>query len=124
MWARGGVFSGKQRLHDVPGALRLEPHPGTDRGMAGGQALDLAACASEQDLNLAMLENIHIHKTGALIRAGVRMATLALPELSAETANHLDHYAKCLGLAFQIRDDILDVEGDTACDAISIGFVR
>ena len=84
------------------------------RGMAGGQALDLAASSSEQDLNLAMLENIHIHKTGALIRASVRMATLALPELDPESTSHLDRYAKCLGLAFQIRDDILDVEGETA----------
>jgi farnesyl diphosphate synthase len=84
------------------------------RGMAGGQSMDLAASASGRDLNLATLENIHIHKTGALIRACVRMATLAVPELSAETANRLDRYAKCLGLAFQIRDDILDVEGETA----------
>lgn len=83
------------------------------RGMAGGQALDLAACASRQDLDLAMLENIHIHKTGALIRAGVRMATLAHPALTPDSAGHLDRYAKCLGLAFQIRDDILDVEGET-----------
>jgi farnesyl diphosphate synthase len=84
------------------------------RGMAGGQALDLDASASSQDLDLARLENIHIHKTGALIRAGVRMATLARPELEPEAASHLDRYAKCLGLAFQIRDDILDVEGETA----------
>jgi farnesyl diphosphate synthase len=84
------------------------------RGMAGGQALDLAACASVRDLNLAMLENIHIHKTGALIRASVRMATLAHPQLDPNTAGRLDRYAKCLGLAFQIRDDILDVEGETA----------
>jgi farnesyl diphosphate synthase len=84
------------------------------RGMAGGQALDLAASNSRQDLNLAVLENIHIHKTGALIRAAVRMAALARPALSAETASQLDRYAKCLGLAFQIRDDILDVEGETA----------
>jgi len=83
------------------------------RGMVGGQALDLAASTSGEDLNLAMLENIHIHKTGALIRAGVRMAALAVPALSRETASRLDHFAKCLGLAFQIRDDILDVEGDT-----------
>jgi farnesyl diphosphate synthase len=82
------------------------------RGMAGGQALDLGA--SDEDLNLAMLENIHIHKTGALIRAGVSMATLADPNLDPELASHLDRYAKCLGLAFQIRDDILDVEGKTA----------
>jgi farnesyl diphosphate synthase len=84
------------------------------RGMAGGQALDLTAATSGQDLDLAMLEKIHIHKTGALIRAGVRMAVLASPDLDSETAYQLDHYAKCLGLAFQIRDDILDVEGETA----------
>lgn len=84
------------------------------RGMAGGQALDLAASSSNQDLDLARLENIHIHKTGALIRAGIRMATLAQLELEPESASRLDRYAKCLGLAFQIRDDILDVEGETA----------
>jgi len=82
------------------------------RGMAGGQALDLAAEGAEVDL--AMLENIHIHKTGALIRAAVRMATLAAPGLDRQVAEGLDRYAKCLGLAFQIRDDILDVEGDAA----------
>jgi farnesyl diphosphate synthase len=82
------------------------------RGMAGGQALDLTA--EGQELDLTMLENIHIHKTGALIRASVRVATLARPDLDAERADRLDRYAKCLGLAFQIRDDILDVEGETA----------
>lgn len=81
------------------------------RGMAGGQALDLEAEGSEIDL--AMLEHTHIHKTGALIRAGVRMATLADPDLDTDRCDRLDHYAKCLGLAFQVRDDILDVEGDT-----------
>jgi len=84
------------------------------RGMAGGQALDLAASSSNRDLDLARLENIHIHKTGALIRAGVRMAILARPELEPDSASRLDRYVKCLGLAFQIRDDILDVEGETA----------
>lgn len=84
------------------------------RGMAGGQALDLIAATSDRELDLVALENIHIHKTGALIRASVRMATLAHPELDPESTDHLDRYAKCLGLAFQIRDDILDVEGKTA----------
>ncbi len=83
------------------------------RGMAGGQALDLLATASGQEPDLVTLENIHIHKTGALIRASVRMAALAHPELDPEPAGHLDRYAKCIGLAFQIRDDILDVEGET-----------
>jgi len=84
------------------------------RGMAGGQALDLAIATSDRELDLVALENIHIHKTGTLIRASVRIATLAHPELDPESADHLDRYAKCLGLAFQIRDDILDVEGETA----------
>jgi len=84
------------------------------RGMAGGQALDLIATMADRELDLVALENIHIHKTGALIRASVRMATLAYPELDPESTDHLDRYAKCLGLAFQIRDDILDVEGETA----------
>ncbi|MGD8497678.1 MAG: polyprenyl synthetase family protein, partial [Chromatiales bacterium] len=57
---------------------------------------------------------IHIHKTGALIRAAVRMAVLAATGLDRDLGERLDRYAKCLGLAFQIRDDILDVEGETA----------
>ena len=81
------------------------------RGMAGGQAIDLEAVG--QELNLAELEILHIHKTGALIRAAVRMATLLSPDLSKAQVQALDRYAKCVGLAFQIRDDILDVEGDT-----------
>jgi len=84
------------------------------RGMAGGQALELNALTSGQELDLVALENIHIHKTGALIQASVRMATLARSELDPESTDHLDRYAKCLGLAFQIQDDILDVEGETA----------
>jgi farnesyl diphosphate synthase len=80
------------------------------RGMAGGQALDLAAVG--QELTLAELENLHIHKTGALIRASVRLAALACDDADTVSVRHLDHYAKCIGLAFQIRDDILDVEGD------------
>jgi len=82
------------------------------RGMAGGQALDLAA--EGKHLDRAILEHIHIHKTGALIRAAVRMAILADGPVDAELAERLDRYAKCIGLAFQIQDDILDVEGDSA----------
>jgi len=84
------------------------------RGMAGGQALDLVASTSGREVDIVMLENIHIHKTGALIRACVRMAILACPGLDPQRERRLDHYAKCLGLAFQIRDDILDVEGETS----------
>ncbi len=81
------------------------------RGMAGGQALDILA--EGQELNLSELENVHIHKTGALIRASVRLATLCQPHLDEALRSALDHYAKCIGLAFQIQDDILDVEGAT-----------
>lgn len=81
------------------------------RGMAGGQAIDLAAVG--KDMNLAELEDMHIHKTGALIRASVRLGALSQTGVNHEVLEKLDHYAKCIGLAFQIRDDILDVEGDT-----------
>jgi farnesyl diphosphate synthase len=81
------------------------------RGMAGGQALDLAS--EGRQLELLELENVHIHKTGALLRCCVQMATLLRPDLDPAVTRRLDRFAKCMGLAFQIRDDILDVEGDT-----------
>ncbi|MGH8502829.1 MAG: (2E,6E)-farnesyl diphosphate synthase [Gammaproteobacteria bacterium] len=82
------------------------------RGMAGGQAIDLASVGAR--LDIAQLEGMHIHKTGALIRASVMMAAAGCRDADALALNDLDHFAKCIGLAFQIRDDILDVEGDTA----------
>jgi farnesyl diphosphate synthase len=81
------------------------------QGMAGGQAIDLESVGSK--LTLPELENMHIHKTGALIRASVTMATLAIPDIDKEIMTKLDHYAKCIGLSFQVKDDILDVESDT-----------
>ena len=83
------------------------------RGMAGGQAIDLAA-VGRGDLSLAELENMHIHKTGALIRASVLLGALSQSAIDPVALERLDRYAKCIGLAFQIRDDILDVIGDTA----------
>ncbi len=85
------------------------------RGMAGGQAIDLAAVG--QALTLAELEDMHIHKTGALIRASVLLGALSQPTVEPAVLERLDHYAKCIGLAFQIRDDILDVIGD----AVTLG---
>ena len=82
------------------------------RGMAGGQAIDLAATG--QQLNIAELEDMHIHKTGALIRASVVLGALCGKSAAQADIEKLDHYAKCIGLAFQIRDDILDVEGEAA----------
>ena len=80
------------------------------RGMAGGQVIDLAATG--QQLNIAELEDMHIHKTGALIRASVVLGALCGTTTGQADIDRLDHYAKCIGLAFQIRDDILDVEGE------------
>jgi geranylgeranyl diphosphate synthase type II len=82
------------------------------RGMVGGQTIDLASTGRR--LDIAELEDMHIHKTGALIRSSVVLGALTVPELSPDTLDKLDHYGKCVGLAFQIRDDILDVEGETA----------
>ncbi|MGI9331975.1 MAG: (2E,6E)-farnesyl diphosphate synthase [Gammaproteobacteria bacterium] len=80
-------------------------------GMAGGQGIDLDSVG--QDLTLDQLERMHRKKTGALIRASVRLGALASPKLDFEKLRQLDSYAACVGLAFQIQDDILDVEGDT-----------
>jgi len=91
--------------------LALLAQAAGSRGMAGGQAIDLAAVGRE--LTLAELEDMHIHKTGALIRAGVLLGAHSRPDLPAARLQALDHYAKCIGLAFQIRDDILDVTADT-----------
>lgn len=81
------------------------------RGMVGGQAIDLASVG--KILNLAELQDMHIHKTGALIRASVMLAAYSKPNLDIELIKNLDHYAKCIGLNFQIKDDILDIEGNT-----------
>jgi geranylgeranyl diphosphate synthase, type II len=80
------------------------------QGMVLGQAIDLAAVA--KTIDLAQLENMHRHKTGALIRASVSMGATALGA-SAAQLNALETYAAAVGLAFQVQDDILDVIADT-----------
>jgi len=80
-------------------------------GMAGGQALDLSAVG--RTLSLDELEHMHACKTGALIRASVQLGAMAAGADSG-TLDALDHYARAVGLAFQVRDDILDVEGESA----------
>jgi len=81
-------------------------------GMCGGQALDLAAEGKSVDLD--QLEQIHRHKTGALIRSAVRLGALTAGDAGREALPLLDRYAEAIGLAFQVQDDILDVIGDTA----------
>jgi len=80
-------------------------------GMAGGQALDMDATGQTQ--SLAALQHMHALKTGALIRASVRLGAL-VAQTDPATQQQLDAFADALGLAFQIRDDLLDIEGDAA----------
>ena len=81
-------------------------------GMAGGQAIDLANVGKA--MNQAQLEQMHSLKTGALIRAAVVLGALACPDLDSDDVRTLDKYAAKLGLAFQVIDDVLDCEADTA----------
>ncbi len=82
------------------------------RGMAGGQAIDIAATGMA--LTLPELEFMHIHKTGALIRAAVKLGALCGNRQIPAIIPSLDQYAKQIGLAFQVVDDCLDAEASTA----------
>ena len=89
---------------------KLSLHSGS-RGMAGGQAIDLASVG--KSLDITELETMHIHKTGALIRNCIQLSALSSDTLSDPDMESLDRYAKKIGLSFQVQDDILDVIGDT-----------
>lgn len=82
------------------------------RGMAGGQAIDLQSVGKQIDLT--ELEFMHIHKTGALIRASVLLGASAGAQLEADARDRIEHYGNCIGLLFQVVDDILDVSASTA----------
>jgi len=82
------------------------------RGMAGGQAIDLASVGLS--LTQEELEFMHIHKTGALIRAAAMLGALAGNEYNEEKVHSVDLYSQSIGLAFQVVDDVLDAEADTA----------
>jgi geranylgeranyl pyrophosphate synthase len=100
-------FSNAQRLKLVS----LLSQGSGAAGMVAGQAIDLASVGKKVDL--AHLERMHGHKTGALIRMSVLMgAHCGWPDES--TLAHLTVYANAIGLAFQVQDDILDIESDTA----------
>lgn len=77
-------------------------------GMAGGQALDMQACADITDAST--LETIHRLKTGALFHAAIQMSALASDQCTSQQLKMLEQFATHFGLAFQIRDDILDIE--------------
>lgn len=81
------------------------------RGMTGGQSIDLSS--EGKSLSRAELEQMHALKTGALIHASVMSACCLAPDLPAEQRSSFDRFARTIGLAFQIKDDILDVEGET-----------
>ena len=81
-------------------------------GMAGGQAVDLDNVG--KSLSQTELEAMNRLKTGALIRAAVLLGALSCPDLDDAALEKLDRYAACLGLAFQVVDDVLDCSADTA----------
>ncbi len=82
------------------------------RGMAGGQAIDLASVGKQ--LSIPELEFMHIHKTGALIRASILLGAQCGATLNESQQERLNHFGKCVGLVFQVVDDVLDSEADTA----------
>lgn len=91
--------------------LHLLAYATGSRGMAGGQSIDLDSTGIT--LSQAQLETMHAYKTGALIHAAAMMGVYSAPVLDADKAQAVDQYAKAIGLAFQVVDDILDTEGDT-----------
>lgn len=103
-----GLFPDVQRQMR---ALHVLAQASGSRGMAGGQAIDLASVGSQ--LSREELEHMHLHKTGALIRAAVLLGALA-GNADEPTLEALDHYAKQIGLLFQVVDDVLDAVSDTA----------
>jgi farnesyl diphosphate synthase len=106
--AGDGVHDAAERL----GMIVILAAATGSQGMTGGQAVDLES--EGRQLASADLEALDRDKTGKLIRAAVLMPTCAVPSLPAASRDALDHFAECMGLAFQIKDDVLDVEGEQA----------
>ena len=91
--------------------VRLLANASGIMGMAGGQAVDLAATGTMMDE--ARMKSMHLLKTGALIKASVMLGYYVSQSSNLIIESALENYACCIGLAFQVQDDILDVEGDT-----------
>ncbi|MBV1777085.1 polyprenyl synthetase family protein [Burkholderiaceae bacterium DAT-1] len=100
------------RAEDHVRMLQVLANASGAAGMAGGQAIDLASVGLP--LTLPELEHMHILKTGALIRASVLLGSYCGTPLDTDARQRLDRFAKLVGLAFQVVDDILDVEADSA----------
>ena len=100
----------------VPAEQRLRmidilARAGGPGGMTGGQAIDLEA--EDMVLTLEQLQTMHSRKTGALIRASVELGALCSGQVDEQQFHKVSRYADCIGLAFQIHDDVLDIVGDT-----------
>ncbi|GAB3489072.1 (2E,6E)-farnesyl diphosphate synthase [Marinomonas epiphytica] len=80
-------------------------------GMVTGQMIDLSHVG--ENININTLEEMHQHKTGALIKASVRMGALSVAQPNTKELTALDRYANAIGLAFQVQDDIIDITSDT-----------
>ncbi|AHK16783.1 MAG: farnesyl diphosphate synthase [Thalassolituus sp.] len=107
--ANAPLQSDTQRLQ----LIRILSSAAGTAGMVAGQSIDLGHVG--KDMTLAALERMHRHKTGALIRAAVLMgAACVSTNLPTEQRDALISYAEAIGLAFQVQDDILDIESDTA----------
>lgn len=91
--------------------IRLVADACGSRGMTGGQSIDLAS--EGRALTRDELEHMHSLKTGALLRAAIMSPACMRPDLSSDRYDSLDGFSRTIGLAFQIKDDILDVEGET-----------
>lgn len=99
-------------LDDQLAMIALLASASGSRGMAGGQAIDLASVGHQ--IELETLELMHIHKTGALIRASIVLGARCGTRIEPDTLSRLDHFGKVVGLLFQVVDDILDLQSDTA----------
>lgn len=101
----------RTELHELPARIALLARAAGSRGMAGGQALDLAHVGTA--MSQPELELMHRLKTGALLHAAARLGALCGRPMTSSEGEALDRFAATLGLAFQVVDDVLDVEGSS-----------